>query len=345
MGHRANHLDGRAAASARVRAAHRHGIFRPDKWEGDILTVTTTHLKEGWIRRNGVTRSDRAVVTEYLHPARRPSNVGHADPRSGLSHRDRSSARATMCISRAGNIPPYPCESVVEIVRPERHHPASSARHQYVPEGISGSARHPGTKARWAGPKPCIPSTGRGLRAYPSRPRRINRTRPKKYEKYHDKKRDALSRRLSQRMLEHPCAIAQQNGEVHVCPCRATSYMLVGAGGNITVQIGKDGVLAGGQRPRATWRIRRWRPFARSPKAPIRYMINTHYHPDHTGGNEAIAQGRGDHHRRQCGGRSGRGGAEGAQMIAHENVLNRMSAPTGNAAADSARRLAHRNLF
>jgi hypothetical protein len=29
------------------------------KWDGDILTVTTTHLKVGWIRRNGIPRSDR----------------------------------------------------------------------------------------------------------------------------------------------------------------------------------------------------------------------------------------------------------------------------------------------
>ena len=34
-----------------------------------------------------------------------------------------------------------------------------------------------------------------------------------------------------------------QPGEVHVLPVQGNIYMIVGAGGNITVQIGKDGVL------------------------------------------------------------------------------------------------------
>ena len=47
-------------------ALHTAMGFSTGKWEGDKLVVTTTHLKEGWIRRNGVPRSDRAVVTEYF---------------------------------------------------------------------------------------------------------------------------------------------------------------------------------------------------------------------------------------------------------------------------------------
>jgi hypothetical protein len=40
--------------------------FSTGKWEGDKLKVTTTHLKEGWIRRNGVARSGKATLTEYF---------------------------------------------------------------------------------------------------------------------------------------------------------------------------------------------------------------------------------------------------------------------------------------
>jgi hypothetical protein len=40
--------------------------FSTGKWEGDKLKVTTTHLKEGWIRRNGVARSDKATAVEYF---------------------------------------------------------------------------------------------------------------------------------------------------------------------------------------------------------------------------------------------------------------------------------------
>jgi len=39
--------------------------FSTGKWEGDRLKVTTTHLKEGWLRRNGVPRSEKGTLTEY----------------------------------------------------------------------------------------------------------------------------------------------------------------------------------------------------------------------------------------------------------------------------------------
>jgi hypothetical protein len=47
-------------------AAHTWQGFSTGEWIGDMLKVTTTHLKEGWIRRNGLPRSDRATMTEYF---------------------------------------------------------------------------------------------------------------------------------------------------------------------------------------------------------------------------------------------------------------------------------------
>jgi hypothetical protein len=46
-------------------AAHTWQGFSTGHWEGDMLVVTTTHLKEGWIRRNGIPSSDRRTLTEY----------------------------------------------------------------------------------------------------------------------------------------------------------------------------------------------------------------------------------------------------------------------------------------
>src|SRR3974377_1188998 len=57
-------MDGRPRAPDY--APHTSMGFSTGKWDGDILTVTTDHLKEGWIRRNGVPRSDRALVTEHF---------------------------------------------------------------------------------------------------------------------------------------------------------------------------------------------------------------------------------------------------------------------------------------
>ena len=47
-------------------AAHTWQGFSTGEWVADMLKVTTTHMKEGWIRRNGIPRSDRATMTEFF---------------------------------------------------------------------------------------------------------------------------------------------------------------------------------------------------------------------------------------------------------------------------------------
>mgnify|MGYP003288626649 CR=1 FL=1 len=82
-------------------------------------------------------------------------------------------------------------------------------------------------------------------------------------------------------------------------------YMLVGAGGNIGMSAGENGVfLVDDQYAPLTPKI------VAAVKAirdePIRFVLNTHWHGDHTGGNENM-------------------GAAGALIVAHENVRKRMS--------------------
>ena len=57
------YMDGRARPSQY--AQHSWQGFSTGEWDGDMLKVTTTHLKEAWLRRNGLPRSDRATIVEY----------------------------------------------------------------------------------------------------------------------------------------------------------------------------------------------------------------------------------------------------------------------------------------
>ena len=108
-------------------------------------------------------------------------------------------------------------------------------------------------------------------------------------------------------------------------------YMIQGLGGNVAVQIGDTGVLVvnTGLAENAGKLIAAIRKLS---DKPLQYIIDTCMHPDQAGGNEAL---------RKIGvtitGANVTGdiadAAQGAQIIAHENVLNRMSAPTGKKAA------------
>src|SRR5688572_1582680 len=47
-------------------APHTWMGFSTGRFDGDMLIVETTHLKQGWLRRNGLPMSDRATYTEYI---------------------------------------------------------------------------------------------------------------------------------------------------------------------------------------------------------------------------------------------------------------------------------------
>jgi len=82
-------------------------------------------------------------------------------------------------------------------------------------------------------------------------------------------------------------------------------YMLVGRGGNIGVSVGKDGVaIIDDQFADMVPKIRA--AVALLSETPVQFVINTHLHGDHTGGNDAF-------------------GAAGAVIIAHDNVRKRLA--------------------
>jgi hypothetical protein len=94
--------------------------FSSGKWEGDVLAITTTHLTESWIRRNGLPRSDRAVVTEHF--IRHGENLTIMTVIRDPAYLTEPFIRTRDYIFEAGGqyiqFPPFPCESVEEIIRP-----------------------------------------------------------------------------------------------------------------------------------------------------------------------------------------------------------------------------------
>lgn len=92
-------------------------------------------------------------------------------------------------------------------------------------------------------------------------------------------------------------------------------YMLTGEGGNIGVSVGADGVfMIDDQFAPLSEKIKA--AVAALSDQPIRFLINTHWHYDHTGGNELLA-------------------ADGVIIVAHHNVRKRMAVDTEIAAFGS----------
>jgi hypothetical protein len=101
-------------------AAHTWMGFSTGKWEGNTLTVYTTHLKEGFLRRNGLPESDQATLIEHfmrhgdflVHVSEVTDPLTLTEPfvRTQIFRR----------ISEEGQNWLYPCESVVEIANRPR---------------------------------------------------------------------------------------------------------------------------------------------------------------------------------------------------------------------------------
>lgn len=100
--------------------------------------------------------------------------------------------------------------------------------------------------------------------------------------------------------------IFSQNSEVTIETTKLSDnvYMLVGQGGNIGVSVGDDGVfIIDDQFEQLTPKI--LEAIRTLSDKPLQFLVNTHYHGDHTGGNENMAK-------------------QGIKIIAHENVRKRL---------------------
>jgi len=285
---RAIWMDGRPHPSKYAR--HTWQGFSTGQWNGNVLTVTTTHLKWNYIRRNGVPRSDEATVTEHF--------ARHGDYLTLLTYIDDPVYLTEPLLRTSGyyldpqqQLEPFPCEPVEEVVRPEgavpHHLPGTNKDIDEFPKkyGLLAATAMGGAETMYPG------------YAIPPGPKPLG----------------------SQR---------ETTTGIEILPVQKNVYMLAGDGGNITLQMGKDGVLLvdTGLAPMSDQAIAAIRKFT---DKPIHYILNTHVDPDHTGGNEAFGKAGNT----ITGGDVAddiRGLDQGAAIIAHRRVLDRMSAPDGN---------------
>jgi glyoxylase-like metal-dependent hydrolase (beta-lactamase superfamily II) len=117
----------------------------------------------------------------------------------------------------------------------------------------------------------------------------------------------------------------QGNGGIDVVKVRPNFYMLSGAGGNIGAQIGSDGIVLvnsgnGMMSDEVVAALKKLTPL------PIRYVINTNADADFVSGNSKLAKTGQTIFTNTLGGGAG---DRGAAILAHDSVLNRMSATVG----------------
>jgi len=255
-------------------AAHTFAGFSTGEWKGNVLHITTTHLKHGYIRGNGASQSDESTVHEALirHGDRITYFAETIDPvwldgpftKTVINVRNIVDPTAWL----------YACEDGEEII---------SRADSKIPNYLWG--QHP--FLRECADKDHVPLLGALGGAETTRP------------EFMAKLKDASAAEMAALALTIPAkgappqsgraaASEPDDGEIYTLHVQGNVYMLVGDGGNIAVQIGDEGPFvvdagAGKLSAKVIAAIH-----ALSPR-PIQFIVNTSLHSAHTGGNANLA--------------------------------------------------------
>jgi len=313
-------MDGRPHPPAY--AQHTWSGFSTGNYDGNMLTVYTTHIKRGWVRSNGVAQSDQATLQEHF--------VRHGDRITYFSIINdpvylAAPMSKTTNLTRNAWVPNawlYACDDGEQIL---------DKAEDRVPSYIWG--KHPFLREYSNKHKvPLLGALGGPETMYPEFAAKMKNMDPAAAE-------PAITAKLVPSAGPQHASRAvdpdPRDGDIHVLPVQGNVYMLVGDGANIAVQIGDQGPLvvdtgAGKLSDKVVAAIRKL-----SDK-PIQFIVNTSFHPDHTGGNLKLHQAGEDPSLMGSFFSSQFADAgRGATILSHQRVQARMSNATGAAATPS----------
>jgi cyclase len=343
------YMDGRPHPPAW--APHTWTGFSTGQWTGNTLKITTTHLKDGYIRRGGPQTSDVYTQTDYL--------TRHGDILTIITvtddpiYLDEPFVQSTTYVYDTTGI------TATEVCNGSAFAENGGTDRHHVPHFLPGQNTALADWIKVENWVPVEPTRGGVKTLYPEYKGTLNGTA----------RADSLSVPSTRSAVSPDKNISDQSpkdGEVHILPVQDNIYMLVADGTNISASVGPQGVLVVNTgSAKMTEKLQAavnqlaaavsaattnkcsgvncpgtfgWAsPFMNTiisspdPPKPLRYIVNTSDAAEHIGGNEKFATS----------GFYPRGGGLGAvtgvgrtaSVVAHENVLNRMSAPAGKQAA------------
>jgi glyoxylase-like metal-dependent hydrolase (beta-lactamase superfamily II) len=296
-------MDGRPHPSPN--APHTWMGFSTGKWDGDMLTVYTTHIKQGELRRNGLLESDEATLVEhFIRYGNLMTHVSIITDPLTLTEPFVRSQSFTLTVPE-GQTWLYPCEYVEEIA----DRPRGDVPH-YLP-GKNPFLREHAEKLHI----PLEAALGGAETMYPD---------------FRQKMKQGFAGTAEAKSAPAHAAPPAPNGDLDVLHVQGNVYMIAGAGANIAVQIGDRGVLVV-DTGLAQYSDKVLAAIRKLSDKPIQYVLNTSLDGDSIGGNEAI---------RKAGvtitganvAADINDATQGAAIFAHQKILDRISAPTGKQA-------------
>jgi hypothetical protein len=306
-GHRTVWMDGRPHPPAY--APHTWMGFSTGRFVGNALEVQTTHLKQGWLRRNGLPQSDQTTVVEYFvrhgdrltHTAviNDPVFLNEADVRTTDFFRQPLDHQSWL----------FACDDGEQILgrRPDDVPNYRFGEHPFLKE--YGNKYQIPLAASLGGPETMYPDIAGRLRALTD-------------AEGSAKLRPASASRVASRAI-NPEPL---DGEIHTWPLRDNIYLLAGDGGNIVVQVGDEGafVVDSGSGTLAEKTVAAIR---RLSGKPIQFIANTSARSEHTGGNVALrASGVDPSLRGSFFSLQFADAGVGATIMSHQNAQNQMIA-------------------